>query len=212
MIDYNGLKKPEDYGDGKGVAVERALTPDEVHGNFLWTAQQLIEESTKPPIGIPTFWFRSLPSWARWADDGTYGTWEDFPEFNNPDFKDFLTIFSDKGWMPSFDENGFYFPDLQGMFPRLAGTSGVRGTQYAGGDIAVFTQDKVLDHYHYHRHGLTVQIHHRSFDGADGTPRPYGNGGSNITLYTGYDSTNNNNNAMENRPASFSLRLIVRFE
>ena len=35
-MDYSGLKKPEEYGDGLGTGMGRALTPNEVHGNFLW--------------------------------------------------------------------------------------------------------------------------------------------------------------------------------
>ena len=59
MADYSGIKKPEEYGDGKGTIVNRALTPDEVHGNFLWVLQQIAtteaQVALKANLASPTF-------------------------------------------------------------------------------------------------------------------------------------------------------------
>lgn len=43
MFDFNLLKKPQEYGAGKGTALGRPLKPEEVHTNFLVLAEVIVD-------------------------------------------------------------------------------------------------------------------------------------------------------------------------
>lgn len=166
----------------------------------------------RPPIGIPVFWFSSVPDWALAFDDGSGPyDWADYPELDNDGFKTMLTIWSNAGWMTAYNSTSFYVPDLKGLFPRISGTNAIRSTVYAGGNLANYLAHQFQQHQHYHRHGL-------GYDNDDHAHSPYnmvqGTDNRLYTYYTDYASANasSGNYGAETRPGSFSLRIIVRFE
>jgi hypothetical protein len=174
-------------------------------GSYYRLSDKVIDDRT--PLGLPSLWFSPvLPSWAIWGDDKAYHTWVDVPNLNNVNFKNFLTAFSDNGWMTAYDDVGFYVPDLRGMFPRFAGTSATRGAKYAGDDVGAYNHDAIMQHAHFLRVGQGII-----------NPPSQGNSG---VLYVNYSTvqgattlaTSSGNAAEENRPVSFSIRLIIRFE
>lgn len=165
----------------------------------------------RPPIGIPTFWFSSLPDWAIAFDDGSGPyDWDDYPELDNATFKAMLTIWSNAGWMSAYDGTSFYVPDLKGLFPRISGTNAIRSTVYAGGNLAAYLAHQFQIHVHNHRHSMGVSTD----DHYHGSAYPRTSNDYSSTNYTDYTAANpsSGNYGSETRPGSFSLRLIVRFE
>ncbi len=169
-------------------------------------------EANRPPIGIPTIWFSAVPDWALAFDDGSGPyNWEDYPEFDNEDFKAMLIIWANAGWMPAYNSISFYVPDLKGLFPRISGTNAIRSSVYAGGNLAAYLAHQFEQHQHNHTHGLgysTDDNAHSPFNMAQGSnDRSY-------TYYVDYSAPNasSGNYGAESRPGSFSLRIIVRFE
>lgn len=183
-------------------------------------------ERKKPPIGIPTMWFSSVPDWALAFDDGSGPyDWEDYPELDNTAFKAILTTWSTAGWMTAYDGTSFYVPDLRGMFPRLAGTNAVRNSRYAGGSLGAYGADQMQRITgNTNRTGAVAMF--RSSDPGEGalsigdptttsrvTPGETGTG-YNIDFNSANspDARTSTTTDGETRPAYFALRLVVRFE
>lgn len=185
---------------------------DSKHKILRLTAGWYFSHEYKGAIGIPQMWFSELPDWALAFDDGSGPyDWEDYPELDNEDFKEMLTIWSSAGWMPVYTETHFYVPDLKGLFPRISGTNAIRSSVYAGGNLAAYLAHQFEQHQHNHTHGLgysTDDHAHSPFNMAQGSnDRSY-------TYYVDYSAPNasSGNRGTETRPGSFSLRLIVRFK
>ena len=122
-MDYSGLKKPEEYGDGLGTGMGRALTPNEVHGNFLW-AGNLIANIFKVGDVISSFassrdgfllmdgkTIGNSVSGAALADDkyeDLFNLLKNFPDYGNTGSEDF-----DSG-------DTVYLPDQAAQFLRGA--------------------------------------------------------------------------------------------
>lgn len=168
----------------------------------------------RPPIGIPVFWFSSVPDWALAFDDGSGPyAWEDYPEFDNDDFKATLTIWANAGWMPAYNSTRFYVPDLKGLFPRIAGINAVRSNIYNGGSVAAYIAHQIENH----THGRS-NFRHGSY-ASEGTQWSGSSEDANYwrTLLRSTTSSTwlrvlDANTGNETRPGSFSIRLIVRFE
>ena len=137
-----------------GQFIVYASDPSKVISNAFWCKNEELPfpAQDKPPIGVPTLWFTSKPSWAIDFGNGatTQYLWVNYPQLNNDQFKAILTTFSNNGWCNAYNSTGFYVPDLRGIVPIGYGTNGKRtGETTAGGNLGVYqaSQNK------YHNHG-----------------------------------------------------------
>jgi len=174
----------------------------------------------RPPIGIPVFWFSSVPDWALAFDDGSGPyDWEDYPELDNTAFKAILTTWSTAGWMAAYDGTSFYVPDLRGMFPRLAGTNAVRNSRYAGGSLGAYGADQMQRITgNFMVHGDAAATVSGAFTRTKDVINDTWGSGTGDTDRIYFNSANSPNartsttTGGETRPAYFALRLVVRFE
>ena len=187
----------------------------------------------RPPIGIPVFWFSSVPDWALAFDDGSGPyAWEDYPEFDNDDFKAMLTIWANAGWMPAYNSISFYVPDLRGMHGHIAGVSGLKrmsdGNYFNGGAIGSYEEDamqRITGNIRYTGTSTNVQFlsDSRAIEALGAlsisswrTTNSIGNG-STVDSYPngiGFNSANSPGarTKAKTTPAGYAKRLIVRFE
>lgn len=185
----------------------------------------------RPPIGIPTLWFLSLPDWALAFDDGSGPyLWEDYPELDTAAFKAMLAPWSTAGWMSAYDASQFYVPDLRGMALQIAGTNAVRmmanGSGYDGGDVGDYDADMMFSWQLGAKadgSGVVNLYGWASERNNTSTATPVtaytmmrlaqSGQGSNRKLHAMDDGINGSPNlGAKTKPATASIRLIVRFK
>lgn len=187
----------------------------------------ITNESYRPPIGVPTFWFTSLPDWALDCTDGGEYLWADYPELDNDIFKGFLNSFT-TDFGASIDTNAdglsFNMPDLRGINSIIAGTNDliaikdVEGEDtenyYDGGDVGELIRDAIREiigtaGYFVGRYEMIGWGAFRTYPAGHNV---HANGTDYLTRYINFAASRVVPVANNNRVASFGCSLIVRFE
>lgn len=148
-------------------------------------------------------------------DDGSGPyDWEDYPELDNTAFKAILTTWSTAGWMTAYTATQFYVPDLRGMAFQIAGTSAIRqmanAAYFNGGTLAQFITDMMFGHYHSTRYYSSLGGGGTNVAPYPNNGYPLGDGGIRAPSNDGVNGPPNV--GPKTKPATASIRLIVRFE